>query len=256
MSNHYTHRQMPPQAAAPSSRFHELIDALKAEYENNTQDAGVFKVQRDEFDHKINAQINELSAFQQTVYELELTHQKVKKSYEDEIVRLRRELEQRGGHPANGGPSNVHPQHPPPNIGNSTNSLFASIVGGPPQLMDPSQGQQQQPQPHPSFPPPTSNPTVPPHYINGGPQGGQQLPPSHPNHPQGGPGMHLPKRLRADSDASALPMIQHGPPSSMAPGYPANMNQPPGPQHHNPPGMHPHQAHPHSSKKSDFHSIK
>ncbi|KAJ9080183.1 transcription repressor [Entomophthora muscae] len=204
-----------------------------------TQDSSVYKMQREEFEHKITAQMNEMSAFQQNLYELDRNHQKIKQQYEEEIMRLRREIEQRGGHPP-GGPGTGHPQHPPPNIGHGPSSLFGSIVGAPPQLIDPSQTQQ--PQQHPSFPPPSSSNPTGSHYLNGGPPGSQPPPLSHPSQiPPGGPGLHLSKRVRSDSDAGALPMMQPGGPgSSMPPGFSNNPNQPPG-SHHMPPGMHPHQ---------------
>ncbi|KAI0229172.1 general transcription repressor [Massospora cicadina] len=235
MSNHYNHRSVVPTGGP--SRAAELLDALKNELEAVSQDSAVFKMQREDFEHKITAQMNEMSAFQQNIYELERAHQKIKQQYEEEIIRLRREIEQRGGHPP-GGPGPGHPQHPPPNIGHGPSSLFGNLVGVPPQLMDPSQTQQ--PQQHPSFPPPSSANPSSSHYINGGPPGSQPLTLSHPSQlPPGGPSIHMSKRVRSEADAAALPMMQPGGPgSSMPPGFPSNPNQPPGP-HHMPTGMHP-----------------
>ena len=78
-----------------------------------------------------------MSAFQQNLYELERKHQKLKQQYEDEIIRLRRELEavQRRG--ADGtaapaaGPKPV-PASPvqPPKIGHGSSDLFGGILGG------------------------------------------------------------------------------------------------------------------------------
>lgn len=52
----------------------------------------------------VSAQMQEMQSVRQTVYELELTHQKIKREYEEEISRLRRELENRGaGHIASSG---------------------------------------------------------------------------------------------------------------------------------------------------------
>lgn len=236
MSNSYNHRQVGPPNGTPA-RLIELLDAMKAELENYNQDAAVFKIQRDEFEHKINAQINEMNSFQQTLYDIERTHQKIKQQYEDEILRLRREIEQRGGHPPGGSANNNH--LPPPSIGHGPSSLFGNIVGAPPQLVDPAQTQQ--PQQHPSFPPPSSNnPSGPHHYhTGGGPPGSQPHTLNHPSHlAPSGPNLHAGKRPRSDSEAGALPMMQQGPPPTISSGYNNHPNQPPGSQH-KAPGMHP-----------------
>lgn len=44
----------------------------------------------------VQQQLNEMTQFQSTLYDLERTHQKMKAQYEEEIHRLRRELEFRG----------------------------------------------------------------------------------------------------------------------------------------------------------------
>ncbi|ORX88725.1 WD40 repeat-like protein [Basidiobolus meristosporus CBS 931.73] len=201
MSNIYNHRPMVP--AGAGSRIPELLDALKVEFEQVNQDVSMFKMQRDEFEHKISAQLNEMTGFQQNLYELERTHQKIKQQYEEEILRLRRELEARGSHPQSGGTPHQTHKPAPPNIGHGPSNLFSGIMSGaqngpnslaaPPQMMDPNQ----QPQPqHPGYPGPGSGPPGLSAYSSGGPPGTpQQGPP-----PQGG---HQPpnKRLRGDSDA-------------------------------------------------------
>ena len=45
----------------------------------------------------MGAQLNELSTFQQNLYDLERAHQQMKIQYEEEIMRLRRELDGRSG---------------------------------------------------------------------------------------------------------------------------------------------------------------
>ena len=88
--------------------------------------------------------------------------------YEEEISRLQRELEARGG----GGPpiaahagNSVAPQPTPPSIGHGPRDLFGGIMsgqggqGGPglaPPQPDPQQQQQQQQQQHQIPPPPTA----------------------------------------------------------------------------------------------------
>ena len=51
--------------------------------------------------------------------------------YEDEIARLHRELDAKGGTAgANHGPSSQHPQPPPPSIGLGPSNLFGGIMAG------------------------------------------------------------------------------------------------------------------------------
>ncbi|KAI9011035.1 WD40-repeat-containing domain protein [Gaertneriomyces semiglobifer] len=82
--------------AASPTRLQELFEAIKSEFEMVGNDIQLYKMQRDDLEHKLTAQITELSAFQQSLYELERAHQKIKQQYEDEILRLRRDLEARG----------------------------------------------------------------------------------------------------------------------------------------------------------------
>ncbi|TPX30245.1 hypothetical protein SmJEL517_g06147 [Synchytrium microbalum] len=123
---------------APHTRIPELLDTLKAEFDALVQDHSVYKLQRDESDHKITAQMNELAAFQQSLYELERAHQKMKQLYEEEIIRLRRELEARGVPPPpsmltqdarNRGNSTLPEGIPPPVLASSGNSGAGSVFG-------------------------------------------------------------------------------------------------------------------------------
>lgn len=50
MSGIYNHRPMVP--AGISGRVSELLEAIKAEFDSITQDTSVYKLQRDEFEHK------------------------------------------------------------------------------------------------------------------------------------------------------------------------------------------------------------
>ncbi|KAK9686322.1 general transcription repressor, variant 2 [Basidiobolus ranarum] len=172
----------------------------------------------------VSTQLNEVSGFQQNLYELERAHQTVRQQYEDEIMRLRRDLEARGT------PHQAH-QPAPPNIGAGPSNLFGGIMSGtpngphslvaPPQMMDPNRQPQSQ---HPgsgSGPPGLSA------YSSGGLSGAshQQLPPTHGGH------QALNKRPRDDSNAppyhmggqsqpSMLPLSKYGstPMSTSLPG--------------------------------------
>ncbi|KAK9455287.1 WD40-repeat-containing domain protein [Dipodascopsis uninucleata] len=81
-----------------------------------------------------------MQQIRQNVYELEINHRKMKEHYEEEIARLKRELEARGGHvPAALPPSQQSgpvPQSgqvpPPPSLSHSSNSVFSGIMSGQP----------------------------------------------------------------------------------------------------------------------------
>ncbi|SAM09359.1 hypothetical protein [Absidia glauca] len=190
----YNHRPMVP---SPANRFVEMLDSIRSEFDQLTQEAFMCKSQRDEFEHKMNSQIQEMSSFQQNLLELERTQQSLKKQYEEEIARLRQQLEQvqsrSSNHPpivapapmsspANlGHPSSSQQPPPPPNIGPGSN-YFDGIMnahgnnqGASPGLVAPSQmaGDNH----HPGYPPP------PPGYMNGSPAMNQSAPSSAPAYP-------------------------------------------------------------------------
>ncbi|KAG0000013.1 general transcription repressor, partial [Entomortierella chlamydospora] len=158
MSGIYNHRPMVP---GRSASVPEWLDMIRQEFDNLNHETMVAKAQRDECEHRINSQAQEMDAFRRTLYDLERKHEAMKNQYhmwEEEIIRLRREVEQRGGsvqppHP------HSHAQPPPPNIGQGHSNLFGGIISGgpggpgliaPPQMSDPSQqtspSQQQQQQ--------------------------------------------------------------------------------------------------------------
>ncbi|KAF8973418.1 proteinral transcription repressor [Entomortierella lignicola] len=195
MSGIYNHRPMVP---GRSAGVHEWLDMIKQEFDNLSHEAMVAKAQRDECEHRINNQLQEMDAFRRTLYDLERKHEAMKSQYhmwEEEVVRLRREVEQRGGSVQ---PSHPHPhaQPPPPNIGQGHSNLFGGIISGgpggpglvaPPQMGDlpqqqtPQSQQQQQQQP----------PQPPQHMQQAQQQQQQQHHQQHmqqQQHPYGGPG--------------------------------------------------------------------
>lgn len=91
----YGHRAIgvPP----TSGRATEYLDSLKSEFESISHDLNMYKMQRDDFERKLNAQLSEFANFQQTLYDLEKNHQRIKSQYEEEIIRLRRQLDTGGG---------------------------------------------------------------------------------------------------------------------------------------------------------------
>ena len=88
--------QGPPGHLGPHARLNELFEAIQHEFDSVAHDTSFFKIQNTEFEHKLASQIQEMTQIQHNVLELERAHQKVKQQYEDEILRLRRELEKHG----------------------------------------------------------------------------------------------------------------------------------------------------------------
>ncbi|KAK9368441.1 WD40-repeat-containing domain protein [Lipomyces kononenkoae] len=139
-----------------------------------------------------------MQQIRQNVYELEINHRKMKDHYEEEITRLKRELETRGPHvpatlpPAPGAP--VPPpgsQVPPPSLGHSSSSVFQGIMSGQsgptgPSLAPPQENMHQQQQPPQQQPQqPQQQPPPPPPPQQGPPPGiqpgiGGQVPPQIP----------------------------------------------------------------------------
>ncbi|KAK1926929.1 putative general transcriptional repressor [Papiliotrema laurentii] len=145
----YNHHRLPPSTAptnpsvlssATNSRLNEFFDLIKSEFDAATQDGTVWKQQRDDYEQKIQGQINELGLIRQSLYELEANHARVRAEYDAEIARLRRELEARGGSaavvagpgpnagsPPRGGLDPDRPAYPRP-------ELPGGLPGGPPPL--------------------------------------------------------------------------------------------------------------------------
>ncbi|KAF7727927.1 proteinral transcription repressor [Apophysomyces ossiformis] len=175
----YNHRPMVP---APQSRIVEMLDSIKAEFDQLAQEAYVCKTQRDDYEHKMNSQIQEMNSFQQSIIELERSQQALKKQYEDEIARLRQQLEQaqaRAGHPSMPGsvPGGIHPSQQP---------------------QQPQQQQQQQQQPTPPNIGPASN------YFGG-------IMNAHGNNQP--PGLVAPPQMGENQHSGYPSSAQHGPPS-------------------------------------------
>ncbi|ORY17692.1 transcriptional repressor rco-1 [Clohesyomyces aquaticus] len=112
---------MVPQGG-PSQRLNELLDSIRAEFDTETQ-------RNVEYEGRITSHINEIEMIRGKVYALEQQHIQVKTKYEDEIARLQRELEARGG-PAQSSQHHGPSQPPPPSIGHGPSNLFGGIMAG------------------------------------------------------------------------------------------------------------------------------
>ncbi|CDH51017.1 wd-repeat protein [Lichtheimia corymbifera JMRC:FSU:9682] len=211
----YNHRPMVP---TTQSRLIELLDAVRAEFDQLAQEAIMVKNQRDEYELKMNSQIQEMNLFQQNLMDMERMQQMLKKQYEDEIARLRQQLEQvqHGGAPPPGSYGGYPAGAPPPS---QPPTAAAPPPPPPPSMMENNQHH------YPGSahaPPPPPMPSGTP-YLNGGaphhpgstppPPQSQMVPagrgmPSKPPPPGAGPlggGSGAPAAGLADMDPEAVP---------------------------------------------------
>ncbi|KIM95925.1 hypothetical protein OIDMADRAFT_183392 [Oidiodendron maius Zn] len=198
MSMYNQHRGLGP--APGNARLNELLDGVRAEFENQARAGG-------EYEHSIAQQIQEMQMVREKVYAMEQSHLALKQKYDEEIQRLHRELEARGGNPRapaiSGPPQHAGPsQAPPPSLGNGPNNLFGGIMTqggqGAPGLAPPPPQPEQQGPPHqmaPSGPPGHPPPPPAPPFQGGnyppgppGPSGYGNPPPPPPPPPSASPG--------------------------------------------------------------------
>lgn len=152
-------QQQQQQQQRHQQRLNELLDAVKQEFDFALNEASNFSKVKEEYDMKCSQQTAEMQQIRQTVYELEMAHRKIKEAYEEEILRLKTELESRDRQAqqkqANGGqyPYNYQPQH---KQGTQT----------PIQIQAPPQQQALAQQPQPLLQAQPQQPQAPPHHIS------------------------------------------------------------------------------------------
>ncbi|KAK0100109.1 general transcription repressor, variant 2 [Cadophora gregata f. sp. sojae] len=220
MSMYAPHRGLGgPAPGAPSgnTRLNELLDSIRGEFESQAR-------QGQDVEHAMAAQINELHTIREKVYGMEQAHIALKAKYDEEIQRLHRELEARGGNPRalGGPPQNSAPSQAPPAIGHGPSNLFGGIMAGQggqgaPGLAPPQQTEQHGPPQHQMPQPPPGPPS-----IQGPPPPPQQAP------FQGGyPGVG-PNGYSQPPQATASPGPGKGRPLNRGPGGPPTpqSNQP------------------------------
>lgn len=88
-------QQQSQQRQQHQQRLLELLDQVKQEFDYALNEALNFKQVKEDYDLKYNQQTAEMQQIRQTVYELEMAHRKIKEAYEEEILRLKTELENR-----------------------------------------------------------------------------------------------------------------------------------------------------------------
>ena len=80
----------------PQAKLDELLDAVRREFHQAAQDASQHRMQHQkDCDFKINQSLAVMQQIRNTVYELELSHRKLKDSYQEEINRLKLEIAQK-----------------------------------------------------------------------------------------------------------------------------------------------------------------
>lgn len=112
------------------SRIPEFLESLKNEFETLVNDVNMYKMQKDDYERKLQAQLQELSNIQSALYELERNQQKVKQQYEEEILRLQRQIQQISGGsvptPASSSSFRAIPTPPSPSVGSTRPSSKSS----------------------------------------------------------------------------------------------------------------------------------
>ncbi|KAF4316906.1 hypothetical protein BBO99_00008390 [Phytophthora kernoviae] len=84
----------PPQlATAATSRVGEMLDQVKVEYEAAIQQLNMAKMEQLEMERKIQSQVVEMDQIQQSLKALEANHRRIRQQYEEDMLRMRRQLE-------------------------------------------------------------------------------------------------------------------------------------------------------------------
>lgn len=141
---------MQPSGPPPHARLNESFDTIRQEFDALSQELVSLRGQRDDYDQKrmassymgsfrsterftlVASQVNELNIIRQSLYDLEAQHSKVRQQYDEEVARLRSELEQL---------RRAHPPGPPPGpTGGPGGPPGLTQPGGPPSAGPPPSG--------------------------------------------------------------------------------------------------------------------
>ncbi|RHY47667.1 hypothetical protein DYB38_001856 [Aphanomyces astaci] len=76
-----------------ASRVVEMLESAKNEFESVLQQLNISKIENMELERKITAQVAEMDQIQQTIKALEQNQRRIRQQYDDDILRLRRQLE-------------------------------------------------------------------------------------------------------------------------------------------------------------------
>lgn len=127
-------------AAVASSRVGDMLDQVKAEYEAAIQQLNMSKMEQLELERKIQSQVVEMDQIQQTLKALEANHRRLRQQYEDDVMRMRRQLEgqavvsqqQQPPPQQQGGPGGPPLGQQPPGAPGKLQPKRARGAGGPP----------------------------------------------------------------------------------------------------------------------------
>jgi glucose repression regulatory protein TUP1 len=64
----------------------DLLETLKSEFDNIAHEGTMYKMQRDEFERKLQSQLQELNNIQSAMFDLERAYQKMKQQDEEDIL--------------------------------------------------------------------------------------------------------------------------------------------------------------------------
>ncbi|EKX54940.1 hypothetical protein GUITHDRAFT_99589 [Guillardia theta CCMP2712] len=78
------------------TRIPDVLEKIKTEFEQLSQETSLLKNQRDEFQRILQAQKEEMNQMQQIIQDFDSKHQSIKRQYEEEIAWLRRQIEASG----------------------------------------------------------------------------------------------------------------------------------------------------------------
>eukprot|EP01112_Ceratiomyxa_fruticulosa_P011907 TRINITY_DN3277_c1_g1_i1.p1 TRINITY_DN3277_c1_g1~~TRINITY_DN3277_c1_g1_i1.p1 ORF type:complete len:697 (+),score=150.04 TRINITY_DN3277_c1_g1_i1:437-2527(+) len=109
-----------------TGRTPELLDQIKSEFETLAHDVNMYKIQRDDYERKLQAQLSELATIQQAVFDLERTHTKLKQNYDEEVLKMRRELSNSNNNSNNNNNNNNSNN----NNNNNNNVISSSGISG------------------------------------------------------------------------------------------------------------------------------
>jgi uncharacterized protein YeeX (DUF496 family) len=76
-----------------SERVSDILDQIKRDYATIDHDYERCKSERDEFERKLEQQLNEFQNMKQTIVDLEMNYNSIKQQYEDRISQLKQQLE-------------------------------------------------------------------------------------------------------------------------------------------------------------------
>lgn len=82
-------------ANASLGKLNDLLEGIRQEFAQLSHEANSYRLHQKDYDYKIKQQLAEMQQIRNTVYELEMSHRKMKDAYDEEIERLKIELDTR-----------------------------------------------------------------------------------------------------------------------------------------------------------------